>query len=524
MLAEIELPPLEEIEREIDRRACRGSLAEFVKRAWHVLEPATEYVHGWHIDALCWHLEQVTNGEITRLLINVPPGTSKSLIVSVFWPAWEWGPQGLRSMRYLSTAHNEKNVTRDTRRMRDLVLSDWYQARWPEVKLRRIAETSFDNTDTGGREGSPFSSLTGNRAGRLIIDDPHSVEGSLSDADRERAVRMFKTTAVNRLNDQTTSAIVVIMQRLHEEDVSGVILSEGMDYVHLCLPLEYEPARGIENAVGFKDPRTEPGEVLDPIRFPPAAVKELKLSMRHQFAGQYQQRPTAQEGEILKRDWWMVWDDDRREFEGVEPKKYPKMEYKLASLDTAYTKDQEKDASALTIWGVWIDQKRRRRAMLMYAWSDRLEFPELARKVAKTCKDWGVNKLLIEAKASGLSVAQELRRFHSDHTWSVQTVNPGRLDKVARAHVVAPLFEAGMDDPDNPDGMIFAPDKSWADMVIDQCASFPRGKHDDLVDSVTQALSFLRDNGLLNMPFEKADPVDELPQFGPAKAYERYYG
>ena len=296
-----------------------------------------------------------------------------------------------------------------------------------------------------------------------------------------------------------------------------------MDYVHLCLPLEFEPARAIENGVGFTDWRTEPGEVLDPVRFPPAAVAELKASLGYQYSGQYQQRPSAQEGEILKRDWWMTWDDDRRALEGVEPNKYPKMEYKLASLDTAYTGKEENDPSAMTVWGIWIDHKRRRRAMLMYAWEKRLEFPELAREVADTCKTWGVSKLLVEAKANGLSVAQELRRFHIDKDWTVQTVNPGRADKLARAHVVAPLFEAGMDDPDAPDGMIFAPDKAWADMVIDQCASFPRGKHDDLVDSTTQALSFLRTAGLLNMPFETANPVDEAPNFKPNAARSRYY-
>src|ERR1700746_1134533 len=155
--------------------SCK-SLAGFVREAWHVLEPNATYVHNWHIDAICQHLEAVTDGRINRLLITVPPGSMKSLLVSVFWPAWEWGPKGLRSMRYLATAFNDGPVTRDTRKTRDLILSEWYQSLWPEVQLSRAGETSFGDTSTGTREGVPFGSLTSQRGDRLVIDDPHSVE------------------------------------------------------------------------------------------------------------------------------------------------------------------------------------------------------------------------------------------------------------------------------------------------------------------------------------------------------------
>jgi predicted phage terminase large subunit-like protein len=283
------------------RQRC-STLAGFVREAWHVLEPEAKYVPNWHIDAICEHLEAVTDGRINRLLINVPPGSSKSLITSVMWPAWEWGPCGRRSLRYLATAFNEGPVKRDTRKSRDLIASEWFRRLWPDVQLTRTAETSFANSSTGTREGVPFGSLTSQRGDRLIIDDPHSTETAESDTERLNTTRKFREGAVNRLNDQEKSAIVVIMQRLHEQDISGVILSLGMDYVHLMLPMEFDPARACETPIGFKDPRTDEGQLLDPKRFPREVVDALKRDMgSYAFSGQYDQAPTPRSGGMFQR-------------------------------------------------------------------------------------------------------------------------------------------------------------------------------------------------------------------------------
>lgn len=494
-------------EVEASKERCQ-TLAGFVREAWHVLEPDTQYVHSWHIDAICSHLEEVTYGNINRLLINVPPGSSKSLITSVMWPAWEWS-LGLRSLRYLTTSYNEKPVTRDTRKSRDLIMSDWYQARWPEVKLTRFGETSFANKDTGTREGVPFGSLTSQRGDRLIIDDPHSVETAESDAERERTTRKFREGATNRLNDQKRSAIVIIMQRLHEEDISGVVIDNSMGYVHLCLPMEYDPVRGAPNAIGYEDPRVEAGELLDPVRFSASVVKDLKRDLgSFGYAGQYQQEPTARGGGILKRDWWQLWDNDEAKLMGIAPDNddipnYPRFEFILASLDTAFTAKTENDPSAMTVWGIWLDARRRRRVMLMYAWAERLEFPDLVKKVYDTCKKRKVHRLIIEAKASGISVGQALRRTYTDEEWSVQLINPGSLDKIARAHRISPIFEQEI---------VYAPNTAWAESVITECANFPRGKHDDLMDSTSQAIAFLRDNGMLTLGGEYSDPNEFEPQ------------
>lgn len=280
------------------RARCK-SFHAFVKEAWPILEPRATFVDNWHIKLICDHLEAVTHGEINRLLINVWPGSMKSLLVSVLWQAWEWGPCGLRSIRYLTTAFNDTPVKRDSRKCRDLILSEWYQKLWPSVKLKRTGERSFANTDTGTREGVAFGSLTSQRGDRLLVDDPHSTELAESDVDRAKTTRKFKEGAINRLNDQAKSAIVVIMQRLHQDDISGLIMKLGWHFVHVILPLEFEPARAYRSKWG-SDPRTKEGEIADPRRFPPAVIKDLKESGEYFWNGQYQQRPAPREGGLFK--------------------------------------------------------------------------------------------------------------------------------------------------------------------------------------------------------------------------------
>ncbi|MDF2602620.1 MAG: large terminase subunit [Methylobacterium brachiatum] len=294
-------------------RARCTTLAGFVREAWHVLEPNQPYVHGWHIDAVCAHLEAITHGRFlalgleNRVLINIPPGTMKSLIVSVFWPAWEWGPCGLAGLRYLTTSYKEDFVKRDARRMRDLVSSEWYRALWPEIVLSRSGEISFANTATGSREGMPFTSLTAGRGDRVIIDDPHSTETAESEPERERTLRVFRESVTTRLNDPARSAIVVIMQRLHERDVSGQILRLGLGYVHLMLPMEFEAERACRTPI-FADPRTIDGELLFPERFPRAVVERDKIPLgAYAVAGQFQQRPAPRAGGLFDRaDFGMV--------------------------------------------------------------------------------------------------------------------------------------------------------------------------------------------------------------------------
>lgn len=526
--------------RAISRAECEEDLATFVRQAWHIIEPGQPYVHGWHIDFLCAHLEAITDGielddgtAYNRLLINVPPGTMKSLLVGVFWPAWEWGPKDMAHMRYVCASHSLDLAIRDGLRMRRLITSEWYHERWGDrVELTgdQNQKTKFENSATGFRQAAAAGSITGSRGDRVIIDDPHSVDGANSDQQRESATLWFQEAVPTRLNNPDRSAIVIVMQRLHEDDVSGVILDRQLGYDHVMLPMEYDPRRAMPTRLGLEDPRQTDGELLFPQRFPADVVERDKRVMGpYATAGQFQQEPAPRGGGVIKADWWSLWPRDA----------YPPMDYVVASIDTAYTTKTENDYSAMTVWGVfsgdldsatadnWSDRDGNRRSrmreasrfdeglrikhllpddpqstprvMLMQAWQERLELADLVAKIAKTCRAMKVDKLLVEGKASGLSVAQELRRLYGHEDWAVQLINPGSIDKLARLYSVQHLFS---------EGMIHAPDRSWADMVIRQCEVFPKGKHDDLVDTVSQALRHMRETGLLVRAPERIAEID----------------
>lgn len=289
-----------------ERELCRRSLSYYLCRAWPVLEPEQPYRHGWHVDAMAEHLEAVTTGQITRLLINVPPGTMKSTITSVFWPSWEWGPSMLPHMRVIGASHEQGLATRDTLKMRRLVTSEWYQRLWPlALTGDQNQKTYYENEKTGFRQAAAVASMTGKRGDRVVWDDPHSVEAALSDAHRETALRVFQETLPTRLNNPDSSAIVIVMQRLHENDVSGYILENDFGYEHLCLPMEFESERRCVTSIGFRDPRKDDGELLFPERFSLETVeRDKKVMGAMAVAGQFQQRPAPRGGGFF--DWQKV--------------------------------------------------------------------------------------------------------------------------------------------------------------------------------------------------------------------------
>jgi predicted phage terminase large subunit-like protein len=516
----------------IEKRKCEMSLAAFVKAAWHVIEPTQPYVHGFHIDFICAHLEAITHGELNddgtyynRLLANVPPGTMKSLLVGVFWPAWEWGPCNMPNMRYVCASHSLELAIRDSLRMRRLVTDDWYQGHWGDrVKITgdQNAKAKFETTATGSRQACAFTGITGYRGDRVIIDDPHSVDDANSDAKRDSVTTLFKEAVTSRLNNPDRSAIVVVMQRLHERDVSGVILDNDMGYDHIMLPMRFDPSRKCVTRLGYEDPREDDGELLFEDRFPLHVVERDEAAMGpYATAGQYQQSPEPRGGGIVKDAWWQLWDKTE----------YPGIEYIIAALDTAYTTKSENDPSALTIWGVFsasADQVSTRmvdrygkpietatasqsealgatsKVMLMYAWQDRLEIGDLVVKVEEICTRMKVDTLLIENKAAGHSVAQELRRVFNTAKFGVQMYDPKTLDKMARLYSIQHIFS---------EKMVYAPNKDWAEMVIRQTASFPRGAHDDLVDTVSMGLKHLRDVGMLTRAPERMAEIEDSQVF-----------
>src|SRR6266853_1026359 len=293
---------------EIDSEFATRRLGEFVRQAWAVVEPSTPFVFGWHIDAIIEHLEAVTRGEIRNLLINVPPRHMKSLLVSVFWPAWEWIAHPER--RWLYSSYAASLSIRDSVKFRRLIESPWYQSRWGDrfdLTSDQNTKVRVDNSRSGYRIATSVGgSATGEGGDRIICDDPHNVQEVESDSVRKGTRDWFDIVISSRVNDPKTTAMVVVMQRCHQQDLSGHLLEQG-GWEHLCLPAEYEgPSRA--TLIGFIDPRTQPGELLWPERFGPKEIVNLKISLgSYAAAGQLQQRPSPAGGGIFKRHWWRFW-------------------------------------------------------------------------------------------------------------------------------------------------------------------------------------------------------------------------
>lgn len=501
-----------------DQGIRQGGLIAFVRYFWHILEPETPLVDGWPLWVICEHLEAVTAGEITRLLMNVPPGFMKSLLTDVFWPAWEWGPMSMPHLRYVAFSYASSLTERDNERFGVLVNSDEYQVLYREqVALMKKGEKKVSNRKRGWKLASSVGGVgTGERGDRVILDDPHNVKEIESDTVRQETVRWFRESMSDRLNSLTKGVIVIIMQRVHEDDVSGVIMSVGFDYCVLRIPMEFEWSTQVDddgqfkvNQLGWVDPRfieDEPDECDRTLawedRFPPEAVNRIKFEKGpYAWAGQYQQSPSPRGGGIFHRDWWQLWEPNNG--------KFPVFEFLMASLDSSFTEKEENDPSGLTIWGVFKNDEGKRRIMLVHAWRKHLQFSGprieyLPRESAeayrrRTMKTWGliewtadtcrrfrVDRLLIEAKASGISAAQELRNRYPREDWATQLV-PVSGDKVARALAAQPTFSQLL---------VYAPARDWSDMVIDEMAVFPKGKYKDLTDSATQAIKYLRDAGM----------------------------
>lgn len=452
----------------IERELCYRSLAEFAKAAWHVLEPATILRWGWALDAVCEHLEAVTAGSINRLLINVPPGCMKSLLTGVIWPAWEWGPRELTHMRYLGTSFKQELATRDNMKCRRLIESSWYQERWP-IKLvsDQNAKTKFENASTGFREAMSFTSMTGSRGDRVILDDPLSADEANSRAAREAAKTTFKEALPTRINNEE-SAIVVIMQRLHEEDTSGLILTEGLGYEHLCLPMEFEPERRCHTSIGFTDPRTTPGELLFPERFSRKAVDDLKQVLgSYATAGQLQQAPAPRGGGIFRDEWWRFLDAT------------PPVVWRSLYADTAQKAADHNDWSVIQCWGYTATGQ----AVLLDQIRDKWEAPELE---AQARAFWNKHKAVsglgtlrafkVEDKVSGTGLIQKLKRE------GIPMIGVHRnKDKIARAYDVAPLIESG--------NVILLNGVPGLSDLLAEASSFPNTAFDDTIDTAMSAIS-----------------------------------
>ncbi len=537
-----------------------GGLLAFIRYFWHVLEPVDPFVEGWPLECLCAHLEAITRSEtieiegeektFNRFAANVPPGFMKSLTVQVFWKAWEWGPMELPHLRYVSFSYSPMLTERDNGKLRDLICSAAYKELWGHVfSVVGDGKVMITNDKTGSSLASSFGSVgTGVRGHRVILDDPHALKGTAESTEARLNVTTWVREAMqNRLNDLRRDAIVIIMQRLYEDDACGEIRKHlPKDYCHLIIPMEFEMGRHFSHYRGWndgEDPRTRDGQLAWKERYPAETLASFKRNA-YLWSGQYQQRPSPRGGGLFKEDWWQVHEVIRRNgMLSFVPEIQPV--FVLASLDTAFSEKEEHDFSALTVWAVHNDIKSgNRRIMLVDAWQKRLSElhgPEIERHegekdgpyfrrampkwgliewVNYTCTRRKVDLLLVENKNRAHDVNKEIRRLCGDRNYGVQLENPKGGDKWSRAHSVVDLFT---------DEMIYAPAEvsedgtvqflDFAQMVINELSTFPKGAHDDIPDTVSQALKYLRANGYA-IRREEASYADKQrakhrPQQGP---------
>lgn len=284
------------------------SLHEFMVEGWHALEPGHKFFDNWHLHAICEHLEALYRLEIKDLIINIPPRHQKSLLVAVFWQAWMWTQQPW--MRFFNATYSLRNATRDSVKCRDLVTHPWYQRNWGHL-FRLTSDQNeklkFANDQRGYRLATSISGMgTGEGGDVIAVDDPHKALGVESDVEREKVIRWWTETMPTRFSDLRSRRRVIVMQRLHEHDLSGYCLQEQTGWEHLCIPLRYEDtdvARSRVTSLGWRDPRTTEGQLIDPVRFPEEEIKKLEHEvMAFGTAAQLQQSPVPRKGKMFSRD------------------------------------------------------------------------------------------------------------------------------------------------------------------------------------------------------------------------------
>ncbi|MBT9141986.1 MAG: hypothetical protein DDT29_00379 [Dehalococcoidia bacterium] len=458
----------QEVKNEIARQArielAKQDLSSYIRQAWQIIEPATAYMHNWHIDAMSEHLTAVTQGQIRRLLINIPPRYMKSIMVSVMWPTWTWISHPSRRWLFASYAHSLSVKHSVDRRM--IIQSDWYRSRWGDVyhlTSDQNVKTEYLNSQRGVMVATSVGAGALGKGGDVIIvDDPHNPREAQSDVQRKAAIDFFDLTLSTRLDDKKTGAIVVIMQRLHERDLSGHILERG-DYGHLYLPAEAETRTIIQMPISFKEIIREEGDILWPEREGAKEIAEQKRALgSYGYSGQYQQRPSPAEGGLLKREWWRYYKQAPARFDEI-----------IQSWDMTFKETIGGSYVVGQVWGrVGADK------YLLDQVRDRMDFLDTLRAVRAVAAKWPQAKAkLVEDKANGPAVINALRREIS----GLIAVSP-QGSKEARAAVVSPEIEAGN---------VHLPDPSiapWVHDFVEECATFPKGVYDDQVDCFSQAL------------------------------------
>ena len=462
--------------REFDRRlldlGLRNDLFTFIHRAFQTVAPAQQFLANWHIEAIAYHLTLCMTGRIRRLIISLPPRNLKSICASVAFPAFVLGHDP--SARIIGASYSQELAAKHARDCRTVMEATWYRALFPATRLDRhkMGEAEFETTAKGYRLATSVGgTLTGRGGNFLVIDDPMKPADAYSDVKRRQTQDWFDGTLLSRLDDKTNDVIIVIMQRLHIDDLIGHILAkEGEEWIHLCLPAIAEEPQSIPIRPGWVRER-RCGDILHPEREPLQVLNSLRVEMgSHSFSAQYQQNPVPVEGNLIKWAWFRV-------YERLPPPQ--STDYLVQSWDTASKAEQINDYSVCTTWLI-----RNKDYYLIDLTRARLEFPDLKRAVIRLHARHKPRLVLIEEAGSGMHLIQELRHGSGVRPRAIKPEH----DKITRAHASTIALEQGQ---------VFLPARApWLDEFKAELLQFPHGKHDDQVDSLSQFLNWAETRAL----------------------------
>jgi predicted phage terminase large subunit-like protein len=445
--------------------ALRRDLATFVEQAFATLEPGTAFSANWHYEHLCWALARVVRGDLRRLIINVPPRSGKSIIASVALPMFALGHDPTR--RIICVSHTEDLARKFSLDRRMVAQSPWFGAAFPGFRLAGPRPRDLELTTT--QRGSVFAAgmggaVLGRGADLIVIDDPIKGVDALSRAERRRVNEAFDTTLLTRLNDKRHGAIVIVMQRLHADDLVGHVLErDEWEVVSLPAIATDETLHRLSDVPGDLY-RRRAGELLHPEREPMAVLEQMRRAQGSlTFEAQYQQDPAPVGGNVIRREWL-------RTYEAL-PSRFDRI---VVAWDTASTLSEASDWSVGTVWGaVGLDY------YLLEVVRDRFEAPDLRHAIVALSERWGADVTLIEKTQLGHALLQDLRRTRA---LAPILVEP-RYDKEARLLAQSARFEAGQ---------VYLPTEApWLGAYIGELLAFPNGRHDDQVDATTYALHYL---------------------------------
>jgi predicted phage terminase large subunit-like protein len=445
----------------------RQDFSSFAARCFHELNPQTEFAMNWHVQVIAAKLTAVRQGKIRRLIINLPPRHLKSLMASIAFPAWCLGHDP--SAQILCVSYAQDLSDKLARDCRTIMMSPWYRQIFPtRLAPHRQAVQEFITTRQGYRLASSTGGvLTGRGADIILIDDPLKPEEALSEAQRKAANEWYDHTLYSRLNDKRHGAIVIIMQRLHEDELVGHVLAqEGWEVLSFPAIAEADEVHRIETIWGAQCFRRRQGEALHPDREPLETLDRIRRTIgEYNFAGQYQQSPAPLGGGLVKVEWF------KRYGEKDRPERFDRI---VQSWDTANKATELSDFSVCTTWGV-----RGKDLFLLGLFRQRLEYPALKRAVRELRSLFGANEVLIEDKASGTQLIQELI---TDGCYGVTRYQP-TCDKIMRVHAQTAMIE----------NFVYIPEAApWLAEYLHELMVFPNGKHDDQVDSTAQFLDWFK--------------------------------